>query len=144
MPLCNAILRHGPLMPTDLAGEARYLHGALFRRPVDPAIVERYCDAHRLLFPGEPASPLVSRIVERRLGAEAIEYALRRRRTGGVLTRKMQILSYLAEVRAAYQHEFFNRHERSSGAIAALAAAVLRSGWKLFKGELLIRRHGLL
>jgi hypothetical protein len=128
----------------DLAAEARCLHAALFSQAVDPAIVERYVDAHRLLFAGEPASPLVSRIVERRLDAEAIEYALRRRKAGRELTRKLQILCYLAEARAAYQPEFFNRNERHRRAILALIAAALRSVWKLAKGEALVRRHGLL
>jgi len=138
--------RHPADIPVteDLAAEARFLHAALFARAVDPAIVERYVDAHRLLFTGEPTSPLVSRIVERRLDAEAIEYALRRRKAGRELTRKLQILCYLAEARAAYQPEFFNRKERPSQAILALVAAALRSAWKLVKGEALVRRHGLL
>jgi hypothetical protein len=131
-------------MIPDLAAEARYLHAALFSQPPDPAIVERYLDAHRQLFAHEPPSPLVSTIVERRLDAEAIEYALRRRRAGRELTRKLQILCYLAEVRAAYEHEFVNRHARRARAILALAAAALRSAWKLLKGEVLVRRHGLL
>jgi hypothetical protein len=129
---------------TDLAAEARYLHAALFAQEVDPAIVGRYVDAHRRLFAGEPPSPLVETIIERRLDAEAIEYALRRRKAGRELTRKFQILCYLAEARAAYQHEFFNRKERRGGAILALVAAAMRSAWKLVKGEALARRHGLL
>jgi len=151
---CNAILPHArraatpggyaPQMTPDLAAEARYLHAALFSRPADPAIIERYVDAHRLLFAHEPASSLVSTIVERRLDAEAVEYALRRRRAGAVLTRKLQTLSYLAEVRAAYEHEFLNRRPRRVAATLALAAAALRSAWKLLKGEVLVRRHGLL
>src|SRR6266850_610748 len=133
-----------PVPTQDLAAEARYLHAALFSQPADPAIVERYLDAHRLLFPREPASPLMTTIVERRLDAEAIEYALRRRKAGRELTRKLQILSYLAEVRAAYEPEFLNRTARRGRAIVALAAAALRSLWKLLKGEILVRRHGLL
>src|SRR5262245_26710472 len=131
-------------MTPDLAAEARYLHAALFARPADPAVIERFVEAHRLLFAHEPASRLVSTILARRLDAEAIEFALRRRRAGGELTRKLQILSYLAEVHAAYEHEFLNRRERRAGALLALAAAALRSAWKLVKGEILVRRHGLL
>src|SRR5262245_58235948 len=130
-------------MTPDLAAEARCLHAALFSRPADPAIIERYVDAHRLLFAAEPASPVVAAIVARRLDAEAIEYALRRRRAGRELTRKLQILSYLAEVRAAYEPEFLNRRARRGAALLALGAAALRSAWKLVKGEVLVRRHGL-
>jgi len=127
----------------DLAAEARYLYAALFPRQPDPLVVERYCEAHRLLFPDRPASPLVARIVERRLDAEAIEYALRRQPEGRELTRKLQILSYLAETRPAGQDEFVNRRDRRGVAMLAVAGAALRSAWKRLKGELLVRRHGL-
>ena len=140
---CNAILPAGAVKMIDLAAEARFLHTALFAQAVDPAVVERYVEAHRLLFAGDPPSPLVATIVERRLDAEAIEYALRRRNVGRELTRKLQILCYLAEARAAYQHEFFNRKERRARAVLALVGAALRSAWKLVKGEALVRRHGL-
>ena len=131
-------------MTDDLDAEARYLHAALFPHPADAVTVERYRQAHRLLFAAASASPVVSRIVERRLDAEAVEYALRRRRRGRELTRKLQILSYLAEPRAAYQDEFVNRKNRRGAAIVTLAGAALRSAWKRVKGELLVRRHGLL
>jgi len=128
----------------DLAAEACYLHAALFARQPDALTVERYLEAHRLLFAALPTSPLVSRIVEQRLDAEAIEYALRGQPEGRELTRKLQILSYLAEARSAYQDEFINRSDRRGGAIVRLAGAALRSLWKRIKGELLVRRHGLL
>lgn len=132
------------MMNGDLEEEARFLHASLFSNPVDRAIVERYVAAHRQLFADRVTSALVTRIVARRLDAEAIEYALRRRNAGRELTRKLQILSYLAEARAAYQDDFVNTKTRRARAIVSLAAAALRSGWKLLKGELLVRRHGLL
>jgi len=136
--------RVAPDLPDELAAEARYLHDALFARPPDALTIERYRAAHHRLFAEQPTSPLVSRIVEQRLDAEAIEYALRARRHGRDLTRKLQILCYLAEARAAYQDEFINRIDRRRGAILRLAGAALRSLWMRLKGELLVRRHGLL
>jgi len=127
-----------------LAEEARYLHAALFRQPPAAAVVERYLQAHRLLFAGGATSPLVSRIVDERLDAEAIEYALRQRGSGHELTRKLQILCYLAEPLSSYHDEFMNRKNRRSAAIVGLARSALRSAWKRVKGELLVRRHGLL
>jgi hypothetical protein len=132
------------LVADELAAEARYLHAALFRRPPAATVVERYIQAHRLLFADHAASPLVSRIVEERLDAEAIEYALRLRASGRQLTRKLQILCYLAESLSAYQDEFVNRKNRRSVALFTLAGSGLRSAWKRVKGELLVRRHGLL
>jgi hypothetical protein len=134
-----------PATPTsDLAAEARYLHAALFARAPDAVVLERYVQAHRVRFAESAASTLVSRIVERRLDAEAIEYALRHRGGGRDLTRKLQILCYLAEPLTAYQDEFVNRKNRRIAAILTLAGSALRSGWKRVKGELLVRRHGLL
>jgi hypothetical protein len=132
------------LTRVDLEEEARFLFVSLFPKPVDSAIVEQYVAAHRRLFADRLTSPLVTRIVGQRLDAEAIEYALRRRKIGQDLTRKLQILMYLAEVRPAYYHDFVNTNTRRGGAIVSLAMSALMSGWKLVKGELLIRRHGLL
>jgi hypothetical protein len=132
------------LTPVDLEEEARFLLVSLFPKPADSAIVERYVAAHRQLFADRVTSPLVTRIIAQRLDAEAIEYALRRRKTGQDLTRKLQILMYLAEVTPGYYLDFFNPKARHTCAIVSLALSGLMSSWKLVKGELLIRRHGLL
>jgi SAM-dependent methyltransferase len=124
--------------------EARHFHRCLFRREPDELTVARYEAAHRQLFPGEPSSPMIARIVERRLDAEAIEFALRRRGRARELTRKLQTLSYLAEARASYLDQFVNLEPSRAGAWAKLATATFGALWKLFKGEYLIRRHGLL
>jgi hypothetical protein len=82
--------------------------------------------------------------VERRLDAEAIEYALRRRGQGRELTRKLQIVCYLAEARAACLGEFVNLEAAGARAWVLLTGATLGAAWKLCKGEFTIRRHGLL
>lgn len=128
----------------SLAGEARHLHACLFHRPADDAVVARYQAAHRELFSDEDPSPLMDKIVARRLDAEAIEFALRRRGQGRELTRKLQIVSYLQEARAEYLAEFVNFKSSRIRAWSALAAATLGAAWKRTKGEYSIRRHGLL
>jgi hypothetical protein len=82
-------------------------------------------------------------VVARRLDAEAVEFALRRRGQAGDLARRMQILCYLVEVQPAYFGEFINAEKSRGRAWAALAGATLRSVWKLVKGEYLVHRHGL-
>lgn len=124
--------------------EAHHFHICLFRRPPDALTVDRYAAAHRELFASAQDPPWIARIVERRLDAEAIEFALRRRGRGRELTHKLQILCYLAECRAAYLPQFVNLHRSRSRAWLALAAATIGGAWKLCKGELAIRRHGLL
>ncbi|HEX3878679.1 MAG TPA: hypothetical protein VHW24_16945 [Bryobacteraceae bacterium] len=127
-----------------LAAEARHLHRCLFHCAPDALTVERYANAHRCWWPNESPSPLLTRIVERNLDAEAVEFALRRRGHGEVLTRKLQIVCYLAESRAAYLHRFINFEASRARAWNALASATLLASWKLVKGEYAVRRHGLL
>jgi hypothetical protein len=126
-----------------LADEARFLHESLFSRPLDEKIVERYQAAHDALFPNEsPAT--VARIVALRLDVEAVEFALRRRHACPELTRKIQILSYLVEVRAEYQDDFIATKRAPVRALLVLSSRILESGWKLAKGECLVRYYGLL
>jgi hypothetical protein len=128
----------------SLADEADVLHRCLFSQPLDPSVTARYRAAHEQLFPAEETSATVARVVARRLDAEAVEFALRRRGAGGQLTRKMHILCYLVEVRSAYLPEFVNLQPGRARAVGGLAVALVRAGWKLIKGEYLVRRHGLL
>lgn len=106
--------------------------------------MDRYEAAHRELFPNEPSPPWLTRVVELRLDAEAIEFALRRRGRGAELTRKLQICSYLAEARAAYLDRFVNFKPSRARAWLALGGATAGALWKFLKGEYAIRRHGLL
>jgi hypothetical protein len=129
----------------SLAEEARHLHACLFRAPLDAVTVARYEAALREM--GAAASPVLVRVVARRLDAEAVELALRRRGLAGNqgrdLARRMQILCYLVEVQPAYLGEFINAEKSRGRAWAELVGATLRSAWKLVKGEYLVRRHGL-
>ncbi len=126
-----------------LAEEVVYLHDALFYPiAIHASVVERYQDAHRLLFPGQ--SPLaVSRIVSRRLDVEAVEIALRRRRACPEVTRKIQILCYLVEIRSPYQERFIALHREPVRAVASLMSCLISTIWKACKGECLVRLHGL-
>jgi hypothetical protein len=133
----------------SLADEARHLHACLFRAPLDAVTVARYEAALREM--GAKASPVMARIVTKRLDAEAVEFALRRRGLRGELggdlsrdlARRMQVLCYLVEVQPAYLGEFVNAEPSRGRAWAALLGATLHSAWKLVKGEYLVRRHGL-
>ncbi len=127
-----------------LAAEVRHFHDSLFHRQPDEVTIARYEAAHRELFAESNSSPEIVRIVNRKLDAEAVEFALRRHGRGRDLTRKLQIVCYLAEPRRMYLPQFVNLKESRLRAWAALAAATLGALWKLGKGEYAIRRHGLL
>jgi len=127
----------------SLAEEARQLHYCLFHRPLEPVVIARYESAHLARPHADPPSVVVAKVVTRRLDAEAVEFALRRRGKGSELARKMQIVCYLVEVRPAYLDRFVNFDSSRGRAWVALCGATLSSLWKLLKGEYLIRRHGL-
>ena len=126
-----------------LAEEARYLHRALFAQPIGEETVARYIDAHAQLFPETAPSPLLQTVVTRRLDAEAVELALRRRTPANPLTRKFQILCYLTETLPAYRANFHNDRSPLGHAILPLVSALVHSAWKSAKGAWLVKRHGL-
>jgi hypothetical protein len=128
---------------TQYAEEARYLHAALFKCSLSDEVIERYTAAHNTLFPEPDGEPMLRKIVALRLDAEAIEFVLRRRSPQNPLTRKMQILCYLVEVRATYFPSFVNTSESTFHAISELLVSGALSGWKLIKGKYLVWRHGL-
>lgn len=123
-----------------LRSEAEYVHQTLFGRSVPDIVAERYIEAHSRL--GLPYKSVMQRIIERRLDLEAVEYALRNRRSP--LTKKIQIMLYLAEAMSAYHHDFVNARDQRLRAWLLLAAATLRSLYKLAKGRILVHRHELI
>jgi hypothetical protein len=132
-----------PVALHSVADEARHLHACLFRQPLDAAVIARYEEAHRRWFANASPALLVV-VVARGLDAEAVEFALRRRKLGRDLTRRMQVLCYLVEVRSAYYSEFVNSETSRASAWSSLLAVTVDCVWKFLKGEYLVRRYGLL
>src|SRR4029077_11932046 len=94
-----------------LEREAAYFHALFFRGPIPGTVLQRYVAANALCSPPPEVrdSRLVEAIVAHRLDAEAIELAMRLRHGSDVLTRKIQILFFLVEVRSAYYGYFVNQ-----------------------------------
>jgi hypothetical protein len=129
---------------TGLQAEAEWLHRALFGCPPREVLLSRYAEAlrHVLLQADARESLTVQKVVECRLDAEAVEFALRRP-VPHLLTRKLQALAILAEATDGY-HEFFtNRRDSRAAAFASLAAAALRTPVKKLRGKYLVWRHKL-
>jgi hypothetical protein len=127
-----------------LEREAGYFHAQFFRRPMPEPVMRRYVAANRLCFPAPDARDLqmVETIVARQLDAEAIELALRLRRGSRVLTRKIQILFFLVEVRSAYYERFINQTPGLWRALPRLFGSLAQTVWKLGKGWYLVWRYG--
>lgn len=126
-----------------LRQEARYLHTQLFREEPPANVVDRYAAAVAACGIGGEGCGVMEKLVALRLDAEAVEFALRRRDRENALTKRMQILMYLVEVRSPYFAYFFNTERNLKRTIFHLAGSLLRSMYKLVKGQYLISRHGL-
>ena len=128
---------------TALESEVRHFHALFFRRPLPGPVVDRYVAANHLCFPAlDPKTrEMVQTIVARRLDAEAIELALRLRKGNRVLTRKIQILFYLVEVRSQYYGYFINQAPGWASGVLGLLGSLVRTGWKGAKGLYLVWRY---
>ncbi len=126
-----------------LADEAVYFHLRLFGAVPDPQVVSRYQAANAHLFGAAFSTPTVTRVLQRRLDAEAVEFVLRLRDRENVLTKKFQILLYVVESRSAYFEHFVNVRRMPIRACLLLVTAATRAGWLLLKGGFLVWRHRL-
>jgi hypothetical protein len=129
--------------PDLLEREATYFHSLFFPGPIPDAVIRRYVAANAL-FPAPDArdSRMVETIVTHRLDAEAIELAMRLRHGSDVLTRKIQVLFFLVEVRSAYYGYFVNQTPGLWRAVIRLVASSVQTAWKGCKGCYLVWRHG--
>jgi hypothetical protein len=125
----------------ELREEARRFHAALFGEEVPAELEEAYVRAHRYYCREQTDEVDIATIVARKLDVEALELVLRRKRP--TLTRKLRLLLYLAEVRPSCYRRFVNEDDRPLRAWLSLGGAVLRTGFKYFKGRFLLRRHRL-
>jgi hypothetical protein len=127
-----------------LEREATYFHSLFFPGPIPEVVIQRYVAANALCFPTPDArdSRMVETIVAHRLDAEAIELAMRLRHGSDVLTRKIQVLFFLIEVRSAYYGYFVNQTPGLGRAVIRLLASSAQTAWKGCKGCYLVWRYG--
>jgi SAM-dependent methyltransferase len=128
-----------------LADEARYIHNSFFSEPLDQTVIDRYVAANRLCIPqlDDRRAEIIDRIVSTRLDLEAIELVFRLRQPDNLLTKKIQILFYLVEVRSAYYRRFINDDANFSLALRSLAGSALGAVWKFLKGRYLVWKYKL-
>lgn len=129
----------------SLRAEAKYFHRAIFRTDVPDIVIERYVRLHDACFRfvDETEKDAVSVIVQEGLDVEAIEYAYRLQRRSHLLSRKLHSLLYLIEVRREYYSVFFSERNVPFSGKGKIAAAILRSLYKVIWGKWLIWRYGL-
>ena len=123
--------------------EAQRIYLALFDRPVPPLVAERFAAASVRLDAG--ASPAELRAYREAVGSsvdlEALELAARWTRRLPLLTRKFQLMAFLAETLPENQALFVSRRDNQLLAFAQVAAASFRTSWLMVKGLTLVRRY---
>ena len=130
---------------TTLQEEVRDFHDVFFARALDQSVIDRYVAAHQHCLPGVDARTLatIDTIVSSALDVEAIELVFRLRRRDNVLTRKIQILFYLVEVRAQYYGDFLGEPRNRGQALRRLLRAGISTAFKFLKGRYLIWKFDL-
>jgi nucleoside-diphosphate-sugar epimerase len=133
----------GMNQPLTLQNEAKFLYNLLFKKRPGELLVERYITAHDYCcFPeNEKQQIKISEIFRSKLDAEAIEYATRSRKT--LLTKKLTLILYLAELESKNYSDFINEKSSFIKGFILLGLAVLRAPWKLLKGKYLVWRYQL-
>jgi hypothetical protein len=128
------------LSSSEISGEARFLFKTIFGSEPPAVVLERYNAAQRpSLINGTWIN--VDKIVKRRLDAEAVELASRRRKT--ILSQKMHIMCYVAEASPSLLPNFISTRSSRIQAFAKLGIEGVRSAWKLAYGTYLIKRFKL-
>jgi hypothetical protein len=128
-----------------LLGEVRQLHALFFPGEPDPEVSTRYVEAHRVCFASDEArlGDETRRVFALGLDAEAIELTKRTHGRPSVLTRKIQILFYLVEVRSRYYGYFINQEPGWLNGVSTILIGGLRTTGKYAKGRYLIWKYNL-
>jgi hypothetical protein len=131
--------------PSMLENEAAYFFRGLFGGEAPQVIRTRYRNGHEYMFNASPEQELqtVRLLVEHRLDAEAVEVFLRRKDRPHILTLKMQLLVYLAELSPDGYRMFVNEADARGRAALTIIGALARWPYKLFKGACLTWRYQL-
>jgi len=129
----------------ELEREVACFHNHFFRETLHRDVVNRYIAANQLCLPEQDAraASMIEKIVSNGLDVEAIEYALRLKNRDNILTKKIQILFYLVEVRSRYFPYFFNCNRTILRAITSILFSVPLTAYILCKGNFLIWRYDL-
>lgn len=124
--------------------EAQRIYFAIFNEPAPALVAERFAAAsERLEANAAPADLAAYRAaVESGVDLEALELAARWTKRLPLLTRKFQLMAFLAETLPGNQTLFISHRDNFPAAFIRIAALTLRTGWLMAKGLLLVGRYG--
>jgi hypothetical protein len=131
--------------PDTLIEEAKYLYSKLFPGTASSLLIERYVLAHQKLplTSGLEGRELMTVIVAKRLNVESLEFVLRLRSSDNVLTRKVQVLYYLAESERIHWEHFFSKQESSVYGYTLIFWSLLRAVKLWVQGQIQLAVYNL-
>lgn len=144
----SSFINHAALVSEQqLRLEAEYLHRCLFGRGASPELVGNYLAAHGAMAelhdaPSEQLNTMRT-IIARRLDAVLVEPWLRKGKIRHLLSRKLLLISYLAECDANHP-EYVSYSAGFVRGWFKLLFAGLHAGFGLVIGRYLKARYGLL
>ncbi len=121
--------------------EGRKIYAAVFGCEIPPTVLERFVGAAKRLNATVP-QPEVDRCTRALLACpdlEALELVARYSRRLPLLSRKFQLMAYLAETLPENQPRFINQRSSFLGGLLSVAGAGLRTAWKMVAGLWLLR-----
>jgi hypothetical protein len=128
----------------ELYSEADYLHRCFFGEPADEMLLDRYARAHdRYGIEGGQDLWLMKMVMTHYLDAEAVEYVLWLKNRNNLLTRKVEILHFLAECQPRHSTVFFNDKDKGLNAWLDIMRVLTDTLRYLVVGRKLVRRYGL-
>jgi hypothetical protein len=123
--------------------EANHLHRALFGGHAPDQVRRQYVEAIHGATVSDSLRLDLRQLIERGVDLEALELALRRVRPLNPLTQRFRVISYLAEVRPENYGRFVTERRRFFTGWWTLGIHLVRSFYKLAKGQRLLRIHDL-
>lgn len=130
---------------SELRREAHYLYRCFFKDSANVMLQDRYARAHERY--GIKENNMERRIMydlqSLHLDAEAVEYVLRLKDRGNILTRKVEILHFLAECEPTRYGDFFNSQDVGPRVWLYLFGLLGHTIRCFVKGHVLVRMYGL-
>lgn len=128
-----------------LKKEVDYFIRFFFKKETDEMTIDRYIHANKEVFSNnkitEHQSILLESLIENNVDIEAIEFAWRLKDRENVLSKKIQIVFYLLEVKSEFFILMINERKSILKASIILSFSICHSIYKLLKGLILLRRY---
>jgi ribosomal protein S18 acetylase RimI-like enzyme len=139
--LTDAIWFEKELAGCKLVWHGKRIYSAIFSRPCPPDFVTHYARTAPSIWDGFDSQQrhIVDLAFEEDSDLEALEYACRFRGQK-LLSQLFTLAVFLAEGNPEIHTTIINGEKRTLTAFAKLAYFALRSGWKLLKGSIQLRR----